>query len=339
MSELYGSSAEDGDDPGPADETNEADQDRESPDSHDTERPGEDEEPLRRGEYSDMMHDQAAAEDHDRDYSDYRDDGDDQDPATPDASDRVELAEPRTRQEVAEETADASADPETGHQDDQAADADLDARIAEQDKLPEPCTRQEVAEQTRSGTDPLTDVTSQEDGTAERADAKVALAEAGQRAEPGQQPDEQEDHQATDQEGHREPRPLLSVVEATPDDRTLGDATPTGIGRKPTGDQLRNMESDTASRLDRLRNQIWEDADDTTDLIEKDGNLLGQLLERPPASSHSEVPTGHPVISPPSEHALEGGQVALAGFVAGMVAFEVFRRIKNKVETWRRDSR
>ena len=60
-------------------------------------------------------------------------------------------------------------------------------------------------------------------------------------------------------DGHDGPYRRLSVVQA---DRTIGDTTPSGIGLKPTGEQLRDMESDKLSRADRFRKEFYRKADD-----------------------------------------------------------------------------
>jgi hypothetical protein len=90
---------------------------------------------------------------------------------------------------------------------------------------------------------------------------------------------------------------------------------------------------ETSSRLERLRGHIYEDAGDITDFAEEDGNLLGQIFARPPTSSHVEVPAGKHDLPHSENHAVEGGHVAVAAFVTGVLAYEGFRRIKNKVET------
>jgi hypothetical protein len=264
MSELYGSRAEDSGDPGPADtgqETNEADQHRETPDSQDAEHLGEDQEPLSRGEYADMMHDQAAAEDNNSDHSE-ESPGEQADPAAPETSDRADLAEPRTRQEVAEETADDSTEAENDHPDEQAA--DLEASIAEQDKLPEPRTRQEVADEERSGTDPL----------------------AADNAENGRH--EERELLVPTTQGHEAP---LTVMQAGPEDRTLGDMTPAGTGLRPTGDQLFHMETDdpAESRADRLFGKAFELMDDVHDMT---GHIADAIQEDLPRGAGSP-PSGH----------------------------------------------
>jgi hypothetical protein len=80
--------------------------------------------------------------------------------------------------------------------------------------------------------------------------------------------------------------PRFSVVEA---ERTLGDTTPTGIGLKPTGDQLIGLEDDkpSHSRLDRFISKTFEDADDLHDGIGDLGEAVDSLRTAPTASGHS----------------------------------------------------
>jgi hypothetical protein len=49
----------------------------------------------------------------------------------------------------------------------------------------------------------------------------------------------------------------VSVAKA---DRGIGDTTPTGIGLKPSGEQLRDMESDKLSPADRFRKEFYRKA-------------------------------------------------------------------------------
>jgi hypothetical protein len=82
------------------------------------------------------------------------------------------------------------------------------------------------------------------------------------------------------------PSPRFSVVEA---DRTLGDTTPTGIGLKPTGDQLVGMDGDKPPHnpLDRFIDRAFEDADDLHDGVGGIGEAIDNLRSAPAASGHS----------------------------------------------------
>ncbi len=68
-------------------------------------------------------------------------------------------------------------------------------------------------------------------------------------------------------DGDGRPYARFSVVGAAEAERTLGDTTPTGIGVKPTGEQLLGMKGDEPfrSRLDRLFDDAFEHADDVSD--------------------------------------------------------------------------
>jgi hypothetical protein len=80
--------------------------------------------------------------------------------------------------------------------------------------------------------------------------------------------------------------PRFSVIEA---DRTLGDTTPTGIGLKPTGDQLLGIDGDKPphNRLDRFIDRAFEDADDLHDGVGDIGEAIDNLRLAPAASGHS----------------------------------------------------
>jgi hypothetical protein len=128
----------------------------------------------------------------------------------------------------------------------------------------------------------------------------------------------------------------LTIVQATPADRTLGDTTPTGIGLKPTGEQLSRMEDDSRSPLEKLRSQIYDRADDISDSADEYGGTLGKLFEHPPTETHTEVPSTPHDAPSHQEQGVDGGHLATAGLVVGILGFELFRAIKNKTEAWRR---
>jgi hypothetical protein len=122
----------------------------------------------------------------------------------------------------------------------------------------------------------------------------------------------------------------VSVVELTPADRTLGDTTPTGIGLKPTGEQLAETEDDPKSRLEKLRRNIYDRADDISDAANEHGGTLGNLFERPPTATHTEVPSTPHAVPNHQENGVDGGHLASAALVVGLLGFELFRTIKNR---------
>lgn len=85
----------------------------------------------------------------------------------------------------------------------------------------------------------------------------------------------------------------FSVAKA---ERTLGDTTPTGIGLKPAGEQLFEMDGDKPAagdkpdrkRLDRFLDKAFEDADDISDAAGHIGEAIDADLRGTPA------PSGHP---------------------------------------------
>jgi hypothetical protein len=139
-----------------------------------------------------------------------------------------------------------------------------------------------------------------------------------------------------DQYGHDVP---LTVVHGAPDGPTLGSGTPEGTGLKPTGEELLDMESEAKSWKEAFRNEIHRESDEITDVAEKWGDLGARLCERPPTSTHTEVPTGRPVISMPEHHGVEGGQAAIAAFTVALVGYEAYRKARDKVSAWRRGRR
>jgi hypothetical protein len=124
---------------------------------------------------------------------------------------------------------------------------------------------------------------------ADETDAPEAIA-AGDRTSPvglDSQPSPAEPITRSDgQERWDTLDPRFSVVEA---DRTLGDTTPTGIGLKPTGDQLLEMDGDKPphSRLDRFIGKAFESADDLHDGVGDIGEAVDNLRSAPTASGHS----------------------------------------------------
>jgi hypothetical protein len=238
---------------------------------------------------------------------------------------RGEYADLMRQGPAAERTGTATATDENHEQDDavhlQAIAEDDRAR----DGLPEPRTRQEVADEARSGADPFT----ADESGAQVADPPVGL------------PDKEAEHTGVDQrerhdqDGSVEEYARVIVVKTGPADRTLGDVTPSGIGLKPSGEQLVEMEDDSKSRLEKLRSAIYERSDDITDAGKEYGGTLAELFERPPSDTHAEVPGKLPEIPHHPVQAIDGGQVATAAFVVGVLGFELFRRIKNMTETRR----
>jgi hypothetical protein len=125
------------------------------------------------------------------------------------------------------------------------------------------------------------------------------------------------------------------AVQAGPADRTLSDTTPTGIGLKPTGEQLLGMESEARSWKEEFGHEVRREADEITDVAENWGDLGARLCKRPPANSHTLVPARQPEIPPSQHHGVEGGQIAIAVFAMGLVALEANRRIKDRINVSR----
>jgi hypothetical protein len=176
-----------------------------------------------------------------------------------------QLPEPRTRQEAAAATWDDN--PWPGDDDpgsfsgDPASeyDGDVAALLAAEEQLPEPRTRQEAAAATWDDTN-----SSQDDGLDTRTDS-TSPSQPDTVTEPPARNNEGEDGMP----GHAQDGTDVPVTAAylPPEARTVGDTTPTGVGRKPTGAEILDMEGDdrTESRLDRLFDEMVKEADDVSD--------------------------------------------------------------------------
>jgi hypothetical protein len=202
-------------------------------------------------------------------------------------------------------------------------DADIDAILHENDNKPDPRTRQQAArdaaasttpakerpaasdQQTRSGPDPSTGTVSET--TATPADAR---SPHGQAAPEVRTPTGHD--QATDDLP-------ITIMQASAEMRTLGDDTPTGIGLKPTGGELEEMDSDRLSRADRFRKTFYKQADDINDVTEKNAAALEGFLGHRPAGGEAAV-TGHTVIEAPQPPPADVGSIATAGLVLGILA-------------------
>ena len=116
---------------------------------------------------------------------------------------------------------------------------------------------------------------------------------------------------------HDGPDRRFSVVQA---DRTAGDTTPTGIGLKPAGEELLDMDSDKLSRGDRFRKNFYKQADDIQDVTEKNASALQALLGPHPSAGHAETAAAQPAIELPALPPADAGSIATAGLVAGLLA-------------------
>jgi hypothetical protein len=132
------------------------------------------------------------------------------------------------------------------------------------------------------------------------------------------------------------PRADFSWVSLAEGDRTLGDTRPTGIGLKPTGEQL--LETDSKkSRAEAFREEFYkpETIEDFRDESEDKADRVQQLFERPPTSSHADVPVEHPYITVPQAEHVSANELAMTGLVVGILAFETTRTIRDKVHALR----
>jgi hypothetical protein len=246
-----------------------------------------------------------------------------------------------TRQEAARLDAARDGNANPGHDTTPDNDADIHAILHEDDHLPDARTRQQAAredaansgvttdkdraaatdQQPRSGPDPLTGTASEKKATTETLpDQATPDNSLTERPNP--------DARTLTVHGQSGHDVLITVVAANPADRTFADTTPTGIGLKPSGEQILDMESETDSPLARMRHHLYKDMDDVTDVLKENGETVVSLIgERPPTGSHSEISSGHPEITRPAEHGIEGGEIAVAGLLVGMLTYEGTRSV------------
>ena len=171
------------------------------------------------------------------------------------------------------------------------------------------------------------------DEPAARADADTPAPE--QHADSARDPQTPGDitQEHSDRAGY--PYQGFSVAEA---ERTVGDTTPTGIGLKPTGEQLLGMEGDDPSRnrLDRFFDKAFEDDDDVSDAMGHIGEAIDADLHSGPGPSgvpqsyhattaaiHDQPPPAGPSVSDVV------GSIAVTG-VAAVVAIRHFLSERRK---------
>jgi hypothetical protein len=225
------------------------------------------------------------------------------------------LAEPRTRQEAAGDAANAES-AGTGPPDSHADEPDpvIEAILHENDNLAEPRTRQQAArdataetglesrnvapaspgdQQPRSGPDPLKRTVGERQPTPETPSGPVTR----DNLLTGRPDPDAQTQSAHGQANHDVP---ITLVQATAEMRTLGDDTPTGIGLKPTGDELFRMEGDdpAESRLDRLLRKATEGADDVHDAVGSTAEAVHDFNLRDPGPGSGHAHEGHAAYEP-----------------------------------------
>jgi hypothetical protein len=238
-----------------------------------------------------------------------------------------QLPEPRTRQEAAAATWDDTTQPGDDDPGSLAGeyDGDVTAFLAAEEQLPEPRTRQEAAAATwdDTSTSQATKPDTSTDSTGPSQPDASTEPPARHEGEDGT-PDPYE-HQAAVHTTNGADVPV-TVEYLPPEARTVGDTTPTGIGRKPTGEEFLDMESDDlAGRgLDRFLGEMTEDANDLHDAFGTITETVHDLRLPGPAPGSGHAYEGHPVHEPmpPAEPGFSDlvGSAALVG-VATLTAF------------------
>lgn len=107
-------------------------------------------------------------------------------------------------------------------------------------------------------------------------------------------------------------------------------------GLPPSGPELVTMEP-RESRAAAFRQEFYqpEVIDGIHDTIEQNAGNVAALFERPPTGSHIEVPATVPQVEAQSLEGLNATDLTMAGFVVGVMAFELGRWGHNKWESLR----
>jgi hypothetical protein len=233
----------------------------------------------------------------------------------------------QTRQEAAEEDREWDGrewdDTDAEHEPDSGA----ESRDDDADAFVETPTRQEAADEDR-----VSDQADSSTDTVERNDAEATDTNEPTPEERTRWHDMYQDYLKEQESDQGTGWSEGANVVGDKDDRSPGDTA----DLPPTGQELLDMDSDTMSTLDRLRNRVYEDADDVLDIAEKTGNRGFELFDRPPTAAHTETPVGHPEFTVPDQHGVEGGQIVVAGLVVGMLGYEAARAVRHKITSWRK---
>jgi hypothetical protein len=89
--------------------------------------------------------------------------------------------------------------------------------------------------------------------------------------------------------------------------------------RLPAGAELMESGGEDSSRLDRFRQELYEESDDEIDLLDKDTNIAHSVFSHPPASSYEGTPRSQPYIYGPQHSGIDAGTAAAALFTFGLV--------------------
>lgn len=245
----------------------------------------------------------------------------------------AEDAEPLTRsqyaklirQQSAGETREATHDANPD-----AADAHPDAATDNghtPEQLPQSETWQQDPDDNHSGADRPAN---SEPGTGTADHARYELPSEATDLAVNRAPDE-----ADPQDGNEEQNPQFTVVDADTIDRTLGDTTPTGIGLKPTGEQLVDLERDERSRGDAFFHELERDEvlDGLHEELEQYANTAQSILEaRPPEGHPVQIVSDSPQMTSVMPAGIDAGAIASAGLMVGVVLVELGHRFHERLK-------
>jgi hypothetical protein len=93
---------------------------------------------------------------------------------------------------------------------------------------------------------------------------------------------------------------------------------------------------DSASLEERVRGSFYDNIDDVFDVAEETGGVAHDILV--PPTGHAEVRKPQPEYKPQVPDGIDGGHVALAGMVIGVLGYEASRRARQALSDLKRRS-
>lgn len=94
----------------------------------------------------------------------------------------------------------------------------------------------------------------------------------------------------------------------------------------PTGEDLVDTAGEEASRVEKVRREIYEDGQDVIDVIDNDTNAWNDMFAPPQISSYEAAPVAGPHFSAQQHTAMDVGTGAVALFALGLAI--------DRVATW-----
>jgi hypothetical protein len=210
-------------------------------------------------------------------------------------------------------------------------DGDLETQLAVEEHLPESRPRQDAAADIWGDDSGGQDGKLDADAGRTSPSASDAVTESRRKDEGENGPPDLYERQVAvhAEDGTEVP---ITVEYLPPEARTVGDTTPVGIGRKPTGEELFDMENDdpAESSLDRLLKKAVEEGPDVKDAFGNTSESIHDFnLPGPASSGHAHE--GHvahePAVPADSPFSDVVGSTALAAVAVAIGVRHLIRQL------------